>query len=110
MLDRRVLAAHCLTIPPDDYATLADAPFTAVMAPSACMRAGAQSPPLKAMRAAGIHTALGTDNVANNNSYDLFKEMQVLGKLMSYREQQPDAIRARDIVEMATMGGACAGA
>lgn len=33
------------------------------------------------MRAAGIHTALGTDNVANNNSYDLFKEMQLLGKL-----------------------------
>jgi 5-methylthioadenosine/S-adenosylhomocysteine deaminase len=105
-LERRMLAAHCLTIPPDDFSTLASAPFTAVMAPSACMRAGAPAAPLRAMRAAGIHTALGTDNVANNNSYDLFKEMQVLGKLMSFREQMPDAVPARDIIEMATVGGA----
>jgi len=106
VLDRRLLAAHCLTIPPDDFSTLAGVPFTAVMAPSACMRAGATAPPLEAMRAAGINTALGTDNVANNNSYDLFKEMQMLAKLMSFREQKPEAIPARDIVEMATMGGA----
>jgi 5-methylthioadenosine/S-adenosylhomocysteine deaminase len=106
VLDRRLLAAHCLTIPTEDFSTLAGAPFTAVMAPSACMRAGAPAAPLKAMRAKSINTAIGTDNVANNNSYDLFKEMQVLGKLMSYREQKPDAIPARDIVEMATLGGA----
>lgn len=106
VLGRRMIAAHCLTIPPEDYSTLAAAPFTAVMAPSACMRAGAQAPPLGAMRAAGIALALGTDNVANNNSYDLFKEMQMLGKLMSYREQQPEALTARELVQMATLGGA----
>lgn len=106
VLDRRLLAAHCLTIPPEDFPALAEAPFTAVMAPSACMRAGAAAAPLVAMQAAGINTALGTDNVANNNSYDLFKEMQLLGKLMSFREGRPDAIPARRIVEMATLGGA----
>lgn len=105
VLERRLLAAHCLTIPPADFDTLATAPFTAVIAPSACMRAGARAAPLKAMRSAGINTALGTDNVANNNSYDLFKEMQTLGRLMSYREALPDAIPAREIVFMATMGG-----
>lgn len=106
VLERRMLAAHCLTIPSQDFSTLAAAPFTAVMAPSACMRAGAPAAPLRAMRAAGIQTALGTDNVANNNSYDLFQEMQILGKLMSFREQMPNAISARAIVEMATLGGA----
>ncbi|HZQ10022.1 MAG TPA: amidohydrolase family protein, partial [Anaerolineae bacterium] len=84
VLERRMIAAHCLTVPEDDFSMLAGAPFTAVMAPSACMRAGAPAAPLRAMRKAGINTALGTDNVANNNSYDLFKEMQILGKLMSY--------------------------
>lgn len=106
LLDRRLLAAHSITVPAEDFPTLAAHPFTAVVAASACMRSGAEIAPVKAMRQAGINLALGTDNVANNNSYDLFKEMQMTGKLMSLRERQPDAIPARDIVEMATLGGA----
>ena len=34
-------------------------------------------------RDAGINVALGTDNVTNNNSYDMFKEMSLTGKLMA---------------------------
>lgn len=106
ILDCSIMAAHCLTIPPEDFATLAAHPFTAVIAASACMRAGATAAPLRAMRDAGINTALGTDNVANNNTYDLFNEMQVVGKLMALREGRPGAVSAREIVEMATLGGA----
>jgi 5-methylthioadenosine/S-adenosylhomocysteine deaminase len=106
VLDRPLLAAHCITVPPDDLPTLAAHPFSAVIIASACMRAGAGIAPLKAMRQAGINVALGTDNVANNNSYDMFSEMQTAAKLMSLRECQPNAIPARDIVEIATLGGA----
>jgi 5-methylthioadenosine/S-adenosylhomocysteine deaminase len=106
VLERPLLAAHCITVPPADFATLAVHPFSAVIAASACMRSGAEAAPLKAMRAAGINTALGTDNVANNNTYDLFNEMQIAAKLMSLRERQPNAIPARDILDMATLGGA----
>ncbi|MFN8446117.1 MAG: amidohydrolase family protein [Caldilineaceae bacterium] len=106
ILELPLMAAHCLTIPPEDFETLAAHDFTAVIAASACMRAGATAAPLRAMRDAGIRTALGTDNVANNNSYDLFNEMETLGKLMSFREGQPGAVAAREIVEMATLGGA----
>ncbi len=101
-----VIAAHCLSIPHDDLAILAQKPFTAVIAASAGMRAGAGAAPLKAMLEAGINAAIGTDNVTNNNSYDLFKEMQLIGKLMSLREQTPGAIPAPQIVRMATHGGA----
>jgi 5-methylthioadenosine/S-adenosylhomocysteine deaminase len=106
VLDRRMMAAHCLTLPPEDFAALAAHPFTAVIAASACMRAGAAAAPLRALRDAGINTALGTDNVANNNTYDLFNEMEAVGKLMAFREGRPAAVSAREIVEMATMGGA----
>lgn len=106
VLDRRLLAAHCITLPSGDFPTLADHPFSAVIAASACMRAGAEAAPLKAMRQAAINTALGTDNVANNNSYDMFSEMQIAAKLMALREGEPNAITARDILEMATIGGA----
>ena len=58
------------------------------------------------MRDAGVNTALGTDNVANNNSYDLFDEMATTAKLMALRERRPNVIKAREILEMATSGGA----
>jgi 5-methylthioadenosine/S-adenosylhomocysteine deaminase len=109
LLERRLLAAHCLTIPVEDLATLAAAPaFTAVVAASACMRAGRPAAPLKHMLALGIGAALGTDNVAANNSYDLFSEMRALGKLMSYRDGEPNPVPAKTIVEMATTRAAMA--
>lgn len=106
VLQRPLLAAHGLTIPEADFDTLAKHPFTIVVAASSCMRNAAGVAPLKKMLAAGINAALGTDNVTNNNSYDMFKEMQMTGKLMSLQERTPNAIPTRTILEMATMGGA----
>jgi 5-methylthioadenosine/S-adenosylhomocysteine deaminase len=106
VLAHRVLAAHCLTVPIDDLPLLAARPFTAVLAPSSAMRNAAGIAPVTAMHAAGTNTALGTDNVTNNNSYDLFKEMQILGKLLSLHERTPNAIPTRKLLEMATLGGA----
>lgn len=106
ILDRRLLAAHSITIPSVDYPALARHRFTAVVAPSACLRSGAEVAAAVAMRKAGINLAIGTDNVANNNSYDLFKEISLTGKVMSQRERTPNAIPARHLLDMATMGGA----
>lgn len=106
VLDRRLLAAHCITVPEEDFEALAGSPFSAVILASAAMKSGADIAPLAKMHDAGINTALGTDNVTNNNSYDLFSEMDTLGKLMSMRERTPGAIPAFHILKMATLGGA----
>lgn len=106
MFSRPMLAAHALTIPQADWRLLAQKPFTAVIAASACMRAGADAAPVVGMRAAGINVAIGTDNVCNNNDYDLFLEMRTVAKLASFREKRPGALTAREVVDMATMGGA----
>lgn len=106
MLQRPILAAHCLTVPPEDYPLLADAPFTAVINPSSAMRNAAGVADVCGMLDAGINLALGTDNVTNNNSYDLFKEMQILGKLMALHHRTPTALPTRTILHMATLGGA----
>lgn len=106
LLRRPILAAHSISIPPDDWPLLAVRPFTAVTCPSASMRAGAEAAPVVGMRAAGVNIALGTDNVCNNNDYDLFQEMRTLSKLASFREKRPGALSAREVLHIATAGGA----
>jgi 5-methylthioadenosine/S-adenosylhomocysteine deaminase len=106
ILEFPILAAHAITVPESDYATLAESPFTAVICASSSMRSGFPAAPVKAMQAAGINLAIGTDNVANANSYDLFREMDIAAKLQVYRESEPGAVPAKDILWMATMGGA----
>jgi 5-methylthioadenosine/S-adenosylhomocysteine deaminase len=105
-LERPILAAHCITLLPADFSTVAVHPFTVVFAPSSDMRNAAGVPPLTEMLAAGVNVALGTDNVTNNNSYDMFKEMALTGKLMALLKRDPAAISTRAILEMATLGGA----
>jgi 5-methylthioadenosine/S-adenosylhomocysteine deaminase len=106
MLERPILAAHSITLQSADFATVAETPFTVVFAPSSDMRNAAGIPPVVEMLAAGINVALGTDNVTNNNSYDMFKEMTLTGKLMALLKRDPAAISTRSILEMATLGGA----
>jgi 5-methylthioadenosine/S-adenosylhomocysteine deaminase len=105
-LEHPILAAHSITLQPADFSTVAGTRFTVVFAPSSDMRNAAGVPPLVEMLAAGIHVALGTDNVTNNNSYDMFKEMTLTGKLMSLLHRDPAAISTRAILDMATLGGA----
>jgi 5-methylthioadenosine/S-adenosylhomocysteine deaminase len=106
MLERPLLAAHAITIPREDWQLLSGRSFSAVACASACMRAGAAAAPVVGMRAAGINVAIGTDNVCNNNDYDLFLEMRTLARLASFREGRPGALSAREALEMATISGA----
>jgi len=106
ILEFPLIAAHAITVPEIDYAILAASPFTAVICASSSMRSGFPAAPVRAMREAGINLAIGTDNVANANSYDLFREMDIAAKLQVYRESEPGAIPASEILEMATLGGA----
>ena len=106
MFDVPIIAAHAITIPESDWELLAEQNFTAIMAASACMRAGADAAPVVGMRKAGIKVAIGTDNVCNNNDYDLFLEMRTLAKLASFREKIPGVLPARDVLDMAARVGA----
>jgi 5-methylthioadenosine/S-adenosylhomocysteine deaminase len=105
-LEHPILAAHSITLQPADFSTVAQSPFTVVFAPSSDMRNAAGVPRLIEVLDAGINVALGTDNVTNNNSYDMFKEMTLTGKLMALLKRDPAAISTRSILDLATMGGA----
>jgi 5-methylthioadenosine/S-adenosylhomocysteine deaminase len=50
--------------------------------------------------------ALGTDNVAANNSYDMIAEMRVAGLVASHREGRAQPLSSRELLRMATIDGA----
>lgn len=104
----RVHAAHCLDLSDDDIAIFAAAPAASV---AYCATAGLRSGregmcPAVKLKEAGVVVALGTDNVAANNAYDMFAEMRVAGLVASHREGRAQPISSAELVRMATIEGA----
>lgn len=106
----RVLAAHCLDLTEADIAVFANASAAAVVqCPTAGLRSGrAAIAPVVRLREAGVKVAVGTDNMAANNSYDLFTEMKVAGLAAAHRERRAGALPADTLLRMATIEGATA--
>lgn len=103
----RVLAAHCLDLSDDDIAVFARAGAAIAHCPTAGLRSGRPAiAPVVALRQAGVVVALGTDNVAANNSYDLFTEMKLAGLAAAHREGKAGALPAAALIRMATIDGA----
>lgn len=106
--DGRIHAAHCLDLSDEDIAVFARAPSASV---AYCATAGLRSGragicPVVPLKRAGVTVAIGTDNVAANNSYDMIAEMRVAGLVASHREGRAQPISSRELVRMATIDGA----
>ena len=104
----KVHAAHCLDLSDEDIEIFAAHPGVSV---AHCATAGLRSGrsgicPAVTLRAKGVTVALGTDNVAANNSYDMIAEMRVAGLVASHREGRAQPISSRELVRMATIDGA----
>jgi 5-methylthioadenosine/S-adenosylhomocysteine deaminase len=55
---------------------------------------------------AGIASGLGTDGAASNNDLDMFDAMQTTALLHKLVDDDPRALPAEQVLEMATIGGA----
>jgi 5-methylthioadenosine/S-adenosylhomocysteine deaminase len=104
----RIHAAHCLDLSAEDIAVFARAEAASVAhCASAGLRSGREAIcPVVPLRQAGVTVALGTDNVAANNAYDMIAEMRVAGLVASHREGRAQPISSRELVRMATIEGA----
>lgn len=104
----RIHAAHCIDLSDEDIAVFARAPHASVSYnASAGLRSGREGICRAVdLRAAGVTVALGTDNVAANNSYDMVSEMRVAGLVASHRERVAQPLSSRDLIRMATIEGA----
>jgi len=104
----RIHAAHCLDLSAEDIAVFARAPHASISYnATAGLRSGREGIcPVVELKAAGVTVALGTDNVAANNSYDMVSEMRIAGLVASHREGVAQPLSSRELVRMATIEGA----
>jgi 5-methylthioadenosine/S-adenosylhomocysteine deaminase len=73
--------------------------------PSANMFLGDKAARILAMRRVGICVGLGTDGGLDNNSLSIFHEMKMAALVQKSMAGDPQAIAAKDVLEMGTVNG-----
>ena len=101
----RLCAAHCVWIDELAQDLLAAHDVKVLHCPGSNLKLGSGIAPVVEMRARGITVSLGADGAACNNRLDMFSEMRLAALLQAVRGC-PGALPARDVVWMATRGGA----
>lgn len=101
----RLCAAHCVWVDDAEQGVMAERGVHVLHCPGSNLKLGSGVAPVVAMRARGIGVSLGADGAACNNRLDMFDEMRLAATLQAER-QGPGALPARDVLWMATRGGA----
>lgn len=103
----RTVAAHAVWVDDADLAILKDRGVGIAHCPSSNMKLASGVAPVTKMLALGLAVGLGTDGPAgSNNDLDLFEEMDLAAKLQKVISRNPEAVPARQALEMATILGA----
>jgi 5-methylthioadenosine/S-adenosylhomocysteine deaminase len=101
-----VVGAHSIWVDSSDIAALVRLGVGCIHNPSSNMNLASGVMPVVDLLAAGQPVGLATDSAASNNNQDLFQEMNIAAKLQKVTRMDPRALPARQVVEMATIGGA----
>ena len=100
-----VCLAHCVHTLSDERAMLQETQTKVLHCPSANMKLASGIAPIPEYLESGIHVSIGADGTPCNNRLDQFLEMREAGLMQKIR-LGPEALSAKDIVKMATEGGA----
>ena len=108
ILDRHVLAAHCVHLTEKDIQILSKRGTHVVHNPQSNLKLGSGISPTSALIARNINVSLGTDGAASNNNLDLFEEMRLAALLQKGLLEDPSVLPAEQAFRMATINGAFA--
>ncbi|MEM4593620.1 MAG: amidohydrolase [Zestosphaera sp.] len=101
-----VVLVHVVWVTDDEINTLAKTRTNVSHNPSSNGKLGSGIARVSDMLRAGVNVTLGTDGGPSNDNYDLIEEMHVAIILQNAYKMDPEALRAEDVLEMATIRGA----
>ena len=106
LLSRRLMAVHMTALSAADIADVAKAGVSVVHCPESNLKLASGFCPLADLLEAGVNVALGTDGAASNNDLDMLGEMRTAALLAKGVASDARGAPAREILRMATYGGA----
>ena len=106
LLDRGGYAAHCVWCTDDDFRIMAERDVALVHNPTSNMKLGSGFARVVRAMELGVNVALGTDGPASNDNLDMFEEMHLASLIHKGLANDPTALSAWDVIEMATKNGA----
>jgi cytosine/adenosine deaminase-related metal-dependent hydrolase len=100
-----VWCAHCVHLSPPDLARFAATGTGVAHCPTSNLRLGAGVAPVRPMLDAGVRVGLGVDGSASNERGDMSLELKQ-ALLVARGRDGPEALTAREVLGLATRGGA----
>ncbi len=101
----RLVLAHCIWLKPNEKEILKATGTHVVHCPSSNLKLASGIAHIPDLRKRGINVALGADGAPCNNNLNMFTEMR-LAALIHKPGAGPKAMRAQEVLDMATRGGA----
>ena len=106
-LGHDVVAAHGVWLTPDELKIFAQKRVGVAHCPESNSMLASGIAPVVDMRRAGVIVGIGTDGPAgSNNNLDMVEEMASAARFQKVNKMDPKVLTARDVLEMATIGGA----
>ena len=105
-LNEHLLAVHCIHLNDEDIALMAKNKVKVSHCIASNLKAGKGIAPVRDMIKAGIDVGLGTDGASSCNTLDLFISMRMFAGAQKTKYHDRSLFPAKDIVKIATMGGA----
>jgi 5-methylthioadenosine/S-adenosylhomocysteine deaminase len=105
-LNSKTLAVHAIWVDETDIDSMAEKGVGVSVTTESEMKLASGVAPVPAFLERGIAVGLGTDGCASNNNLDMFQEMDFVAKLHKVDNLDPTALNARQVLRLATIGGA----
>jgi len=106
VLDKHVIAAHCVALTESDMETMKKREVKASHNPISNLKLSSGISPVPKMLSKGITVSLGTDSPCSNNTTDMFEVMKTTAILHKGVNKNPMLMPAEQVLEMATIEGA----
>lgn len=106
ILDKHMIAAHCVSLTDRDIAIMKQRQVKASHNPISNLKLASGISPVPELLREGVTVSLGTDSPCSNNTADMFQTMKITALLHKGISKNPTVTPANKVLEMATINGA----